>query len=144
MTKQQLVEYGGSIGIKLDLKHKKDDLINQLTQKSKFCTECGQDISQSNDGFCFNCGAKIEAKPNNKSITSEDIIDNTSTNNINSVNSYSSGGGMKDKFNRLNNWYTNLNTKQRLMIWILSLPTVMALVGIPWVLILIYMEFHRK
>ena len=76
MTKQQLVEYGGSIGIKLDLKHKKDDLISQLTQKSKFCTECGQDISQSNDGFCFNCGAKIESNTNvnNTANTTDDTI----------------------------------------------------------------------
>ena len=61
MTKQQLKEYGESIGIKLDLKHKKDDLINQLNQQPSFCTECGQDISKSEDSFCFNCGAEIES-----------------------------------------------------------------------------------
>jgi hypothetical protein len=35
MTKQQLKEYGESIGIKLNLKHKKDDLIDQLNKASQ-------------------------------------------------------------------------------------------------------------
>jgi preprotein translocase subunit SecG len=35
MTKQQLKDYGESIGIKLNLKHKKDDLIDQLNNASQ-------------------------------------------------------------------------------------------------------------
>jgi hypothetical protein len=35
MTKQQLKDYGESIGIKLNLKHKKDDLIDQLNKASQ-------------------------------------------------------------------------------------------------------------
>jgi len=101
MTKQQLVEYGGSIGIRLDLKHKKDDLINQLTQKSKFCTECGQDISQSNDGFCFNCGAKIENNTNvdNTVNTTEDITPKVNA-NINK-STYSNTGKIKGFINHV-------------------------------------------
>ena len=38
MTKQQLVEYGESIGIKLNLNHKKDDLIDQLNNASQTTT----------------------------------------------------------------------------------------------------------
>jgi len=35
MTKQQLKEYGESIGMKLNLKYKKDELINQLNKSSQ-------------------------------------------------------------------------------------------------------------
>jgi len=35
MTKQQLKDYGESVGIKLNLKHKKDDLIDQLNKSSQ-------------------------------------------------------------------------------------------------------------
>ena len=38
MTKQPLVEYAESIGIKLNLKHKKDDLIDQLNNASQTTT----------------------------------------------------------------------------------------------------------
>lgn len=62
----------------------------------------------------------------------------------NNKNSQKKNTAMKNKFNKLNNWYTKLNTKQRFIIWALSLPTIIVLVGIPWVLILVYMEFHRN
>jgi len=148
MTKQQLKEYGESIGIKLDLKHKKDNLINQLNQQSNFCTECGQDISKSEDSFCFNCGAEIESDaPDQVTINKspEVVITNTTTSK-NSItnNNHTSGGGMKEKFIELNNWYANLNTKQRMIIWVLSIPPAVFILGIPWLLVLIYMEFHRN
>ncbi|HEO99281.1 MAG TPA: hypothetical protein ENO02_08285 [Epsilonproteobacteria bacterium] len=57
---------------------------------------------------------------------------------------------MKEKFQKLNNWYVGLNTKQRVIIWALSLPyaifppTGVLLGGIPWALILLYMEYNRN
>ena len=95
MTKQQLKEYGESIGIKLDLKHKKDDLINQLNQQSSFCIECGQDISKSEDSFCFNCGAEIESDaPDQATINKspEVVITNTTTTNNKPASSNKKGG----------------------------------------------------
>jgi len=101
MTKQQLEEYGESVGIKLDLKHKKDELIAQLTQQADFCTECGQDISQSNDGFCFNCGAKIESNTNvnNTANPTEDVTPKVNT-NINK-STYSNTGKIKGFINHV-------------------------------------------
>jgi len=57
---------------------------------------------------------------------------------------------MKEKFIKLNNWYVSLNKKQRIIIWTLSVPyalfpiTGVLFGGIPWLLVLIYMEFHRN
>jgi len=88
MTKQQLKEYGETIGIKLDLKYKKDELIDQLTKQSSFCIECGQDISKSEDSFCFNCGAKTEIVTSTqatRSEASESVAPNTATSNNSSV-----------------------------------------------------------
>jgi hypothetical protein len=57
---------------------------------------------------------------------------------------------MKEKFIKLNNWYASLNKKQRIIIWTLSVPyalfplTGIMLGGIPWLLVLIYIEFHRN
>ncbi len=51
---------------------------------------------------------------------------------------------MKEKFQKLNNWYVRLNKKQRIIIWTLSLLSIFILaIGIPLTLILLYMEFHR-
>lgn len=56
---------------------------------------------------------------------------------------------MKDKFQKLKKWYGILNKKQRIIIWTLSVPyaafplTGILGGGIPWVVILIYMEFYR-
>jgi len=89
MTKQQLKEYGETIGIKLDLKYKKDELIDQLAKQSNLCIECGQDISKSEDSFCFNCGAKTEIVTSTqatRSETSESVAPNTATNNNSSAN----------------------------------------------------------
>ena len=103
MTKQQLKEYGESVGIKLDLKHKKDDLINQINQQSNFCTECGQDISKSEDSFCFNCGAKIESGTPDKITTnnSPEIITN---NTIISANRATSSNRKDGIMNKLKNF----------------------------------------
>ena len=99
MTKQQLKEYGESIGIKLDLKHKKDDLINQINQQSNFCTECGQDISKSEDSFCFNCGAKIESGTPDKITTnnSPEIDTNNTTATTNRTTSSNRKDGIMNK-----------------------------------------------
>lgn len=57
---------------------------------------------------------------------------------------------MKHKFQRLKNWYESLNKKQRIIIWVLSAPyaafplTGILGGGIPWAVILIYMEFYRN
>ena len=53
------------------------------------------------------------------------------------------------KFRKQFNWYVKIKKKQRIIIWILS--TVYAVIpwtglflgGIPWFLILIYLEYHR-
>jgi hypothetical protein len=56
---------------------------------------------------------------------------------------------MKEKYKKLNAWYVGLNKKQRMIIWGVSVPyaafppTGLLLGGIPWVLLLLYMEFHR-
>ncbi|WP_373332158.1 hypothetical protein P6F15_11845 [Thiopseudomonas alkaliphila] len=50
---------------------------------------------------------------------------------------------------KLGSWYNDLNNKQRWIIWGLSVPyaafppTGIFLGGIPWVLVLLYLEFHR-
>lgn len=51
---------------------------------------------------------------------------------------------MKEKFQKLNNWYVGLNIKQRVIIWALSLTGILLAVGIPSSLILLYMEYNRN
>lgn len=114
MTKQQLKEYGESVGIKLDLKHKKDDLINQLNQQSNFCTECGQDISKSEDSFCFNCGAKIESGTPDKITTnnSPEINTNNTTTTTNRTTSSDRKDGIMNKLkNFINHIRVNIIDK---------------------------------
>jgi hypothetical protein len=106
MTKQQLKEHGESIGIKLDLKRKKDELIEQLNQQSNFCTECGQDVSQSKDSFCFNCGAKIDSDVSSTDTTSSELLtSNTTTSTNNKYNSSSKQGGV---INKLKNFINHI------------------------------------
>lgn len=56
---------------------------------------------------------------------------------------------MKEKYKKLNAWYGGLNKKQRMIIWGVTVPfaafppTGLLLGGIPWALLLLYMEFHR-
>ncbi|MCE3273137.1 MAG: hypothetical protein K0S57_3534 [Ramlibacter sp.] len=50
---------------------------------------------------------------------------------------------------KLRAWYDGLNKKQRWIIWGVTIPyalfppTGILLGGIPWALVLLYMEFHR-
>lgn len=50
---------------------------------------------------------------------------------------------------KLRNWYGGLNKKQRWIIWGVTVPyavfplTGVLLGGIPWALLLLYLEFHR-
>lgn len=60
------------------------------------------------------------------------------------------GSSMKEKYKKCNDWYGALNKKQRMIIWGLTVPyavfplTGVLLGGIPWALLLLYMEFHRN
>ena len=116
MTKQQLKEYGKSVGIKLDLKHKKDELIEQLTQKSSFCTECGQDMSKLEYSFCVNCGAEVKSDTLNTDATtipSEPITPNniiTTTNNK-YTSSSKQGGIINELKNFINHIRVNIIDK---------------------------------
>ena len=53
-------------------------------------------------------------------------------------------------YRKLENWYVNLNTKQRIMLWGVTLPyavfppTGVLLGGIPFGLALLIIEFNRK
>lgn len=50
---------------------------------------------------------------------------------------------------KLRNWYNALKKKQRWIIWGVTVPyavfpfTGVLLGGIPWALVLLYLEFHR-
>jgi len=61
MTKNDIKKYAESIGVQLDLKYKKDELIEQLKQHLIFCAECGQEIAKT-DKFCFSCGTEVGKK----------------------------------------------------------------------------------
>lgn len=61
MTKNDIKKYAESIGVQLDLKYKKDELIEQLKQHLIFCAECGQEIAKT-DKFCFSCGIEVGKK----------------------------------------------------------------------------------
>lgn len=56
---------------------------------------------------------------------------------------------VRQKYEKLNAWYVSLNKKQRYILWGVSLPyafvplTGVLLGGIPWLLLLLFMEFHR-
>lgn len=56
---------------------------------------------------------------------------------------------MKRWYKKLSDWYIGLNKKQRLIIWGVTVPyavfppTGFLLGGIPWALLLLYLEFYR-
>jgi hypothetical protein len=81
MTKNDIKKYAESIGVQLDLKYKKDELIEQLKQHLIFCAECGQEIAKT-DKFCFSCGTEVGKKATSSAVantttpveTSESVV----------------------------------------------------------------------
>jgi hypothetical protein len=55
---------------------------------------------------------------------------------------------VRQAYRKLNTWYIGLNKKQRYIIWGISLPYALFPLtgvlggGIPWILLLLLMEFH--